>query len=146
MPTIVNVHEAKTQLSRLLKRAHDGEEIILAKAGKPYSTLWSEDFTDEPFLENLKHWLKTGKVRHPTKHVTPLKKARIPAAERRLGRALAEQLRREKAIMGIFDEGCMGMYNAIIPDELLNPAGVYKERLSQSALYYETTQVGEQHG
>ena len=45
--------------------------------------------------------------------------------------------------MGIFDEGCMGMYNAIIPDELLNPLGVYKERLSQSALYYETTQVSD---
>jgi hypothetical protein len=27
----------------------------------------------------------------------------------------------------------MGMYNAIIPDELLHPTGVYKERLSQSA-------------
>lgn len=37
----------------------------------------------------------------------------------------------------------MGMYNAIIPDELLNPMGVYKERLSQSALYYETTQVSD---
>ena len=37
--------------------------------------------------------------------------------------------------MGIFDEGCMGMYNAIIPDELLHPTGVFKERLSQSALY-----------
>ena len=36
--------------------------------------------------------------------------------------------------MGIFDEGCMGMYNAIIDDELLNPAGIFKERLSQSAL------------
>ena len=45
----------------------------------------------------------------------------MPGAERRLGEALAEQLRREKAIMGIFDEGCMGMYNAIIPDELLQP-------------------------
>ncbi len=55
--------------------------------------------------------------------------------------ALAEQLQREKAIMGVFDEGCMGMFNAIIPDHLLNPTGVYKERLSQSALYYETTQV-----
>jgi hypothetical protein len=40
-----------------------------------------------------------------------------------------------KAIMGVFDEGCMGMYNAIIPDELLHPTGVFKERLSQSALY-----------
>ncbi len=37
-------------------------------------------------------------------------------------------------ILGVFDEGCMGMYNAIIDDELLNPAGFFKERLSQSAL------------
>ncbi len=113
----------------------------LAKAGKPYSTLWSEDFTDEAFLKNLVKWLETGSVRHRMKHVTPLKKVKVPAAERRLGAALARQLRREKAIMGVFDEGCMGMYNAIIPDELLNPTGVFKERLSQSALYYETTQV-----
>lgn len=39
MPTIINVHEAKTHLSRLLERAHRGEEIILAKAGKPYARL-----------------------------------------------------------------------------------------------------------
>ena len=65
------------------------------------------------------------------------------AHERKLGEALAEQLQRDKAIMGVFDEGCMGMFNAIIPDELLNPTGVYKERLSQSALYYETTQVSD---
>jgi hypothetical protein len=43
--------------------------------------------------------------------------------------------------MGIFDEGCMGMYNAIIPDHLLHATGVFKERLSQSALFYETNQV-----
>jgi len=116
----------------------------LTKAGKPYSTLWSEDFTDEQFLGNLRRWLERGEVKHPTKHVTPLKKIKLPGAERKLGEALAAQLRREKAIMGIFDEGCMGMYNAIIPDELLNPAGVYKERLSQSALYYETTQVSDE--
>jgi len=34
-----NVHEAKTQLSRLLERAHAGEEIVLAKAGTPYAKL-----------------------------------------------------------------------------------------------------------
>ncbi len=39
MTVLVNVHEAKTHLSRLLERAHDGEEIILAKAGKPYARL-----------------------------------------------------------------------------------------------------------
>ena len=36
---MVNVHEAKTHFSRLLDRAHAGEEIILAKAGKPYAKL-----------------------------------------------------------------------------------------------------------
>lgn len=35
----VNVHEAKTHFSRLLERAHAGEEIVLAKAGKPYAKL-----------------------------------------------------------------------------------------------------------
>ena len=39
MAVVVNVHEAKTHLSRLLKRAHEGEEIILAKGGKPYARL-----------------------------------------------------------------------------------------------------------
>ncbi|HET7267068.1 MAG TPA: type II toxin-antitoxin system prevent-host-death family antitoxin, partial [Oleiagrimonas sp.] len=37
MPEIINVHEAKTHLSRLLERAHAGEEIVLSKAGKPYA-------------------------------------------------------------------------------------------------------------
>lgn len=35
----VNVHDAKTRFSALLERAHAGEEIILAKAGKPYARL-----------------------------------------------------------------------------------------------------------
>lgn len=39
MSIIVNVHEAKTHLSRLLEQAHAGQEIILAKAGKPYARL-----------------------------------------------------------------------------------------------------------
>ena len=39
MPEIINVHEAKTHLSRLLDEVHAGKEIILAKAGKPYARL-----------------------------------------------------------------------------------------------------------
>jgi prevent-host-death family protein len=39
MPIVVNVHEAKTHLSRLLEQAHAGQEIIVAKAGKPYARL-----------------------------------------------------------------------------------------------------------
>jgi prevent-host-death family protein len=36
---MVNVHQAKTHLSRLLERAHAGEEIIIAKSGAPYARL-----------------------------------------------------------------------------------------------------------
>ena len=35
----VNIHEAKTHLSRLLERVERGEEIVLARAGKPIARL-----------------------------------------------------------------------------------------------------------
>jgi prevent-host-death family protein len=35
----VNIHAAKTQFSKLIERAHNGEEIILAKNGKAYARL-----------------------------------------------------------------------------------------------------------
>jgi hypothetical protein len=115
----------------------------LTKAGVKYSTLWSEDFTDEYFLRGLASWLKTGSARHKTEHVKPLAKCAVPAKAKSVAKKLAGDLRRRKAIMGIFDEGCMGMFNAIIPDELLFQTGVYKERLSQSALYHGATQVSD---
>ena len=39
MPTTVNVHEAKTHLSKLLERVQAGEEFIIARAGKPVAIL-----------------------------------------------------------------------------------------------------------
>lgn len=39
MAIMINVHEAKTHFSRLLEQAHAGQEIVLAKAGKPYARL-----------------------------------------------------------------------------------------------------------
>jgi len=38
-PRTFNVHEAKTHLSKLLERAADGEEIIIARAGVPVARL-----------------------------------------------------------------------------------------------------------
>jgi L-fucose isomerase-like protein len=106
----------------------------LHKSGVRFSTLWSKDFKDEYFRKGLRQWLAENKVTHDVSHVHKLDLAALPASERELGRALADQLKFHKAVMGIFDEGCMGMYNAIVEDEQLNKAGIYKERLSQSAL------------
>ncbi len=116
----------------------------LTKMGVPYSTIWSEDFKDEFFLKGIRQWLQTGTITHDTSHVRDLDLARLPKAESQLGTALAQQLKQDKAILGIFDEGCMGMYNAVIDDELLNPCGIYKERLSQSALLAEMRLVSDQ--
>jgi prevent-host-death family protein len=43
---VVNIHEAKTHLSRLLERVQAGEEITIAKAGRPIAKLTA--FTERP--------------------------------------------------------------------------------------------------
>ena len=93
----------------------------------------------------LRQWLASGRIAHDTSHAQ--RPGRPHASGRRLrrtvarGTALGQALRRDQAILGVFDEGCMGMYNAIIPDELLHALGLFKERLSQSALYAAMREV-----
>jgi hypothetical protein len=113
----------------------------LTKAGIRYSTLWSENFTDSFFLDGLRRWLGGGTLVHQTSHAHRLHDMKLPVGAEAAGVEVARELRTRKAIMGVFDEGCMGMYNAIIPDEMLHPTGVFKERLSQSALYAAMRQV-----
>ncbi|MEO0510118.1 MAG: fucose isomerase [Verrucomicrobiota bacterium] len=114
----------------------------LTKAGVEYSTLWSEDFSnDKAFQKKLQTWLETGKVKHPTSHVKKYTGRQAPTRAKSVATKIAKDLDKNKAIMGVFDEFCMGMYNAAIPDELLFQTGVYKEQLSQSALYAEMQTV-----
>ena len=112
----------------------------MTKAGIKHSSLWSKDFTDDWAREQLKGWLETGTIEHDLSHVRDLP-ALADSDEKSLGEALAAQLQADKAILAVFDEGCMGMYNAIFDDEYVNPMGIYKERLSQSALVAEMTNV-----
>jgi prevent-host-death family protein len=55
-PTQVNIYQAKTQLSSLVERAAKGEEIVIAKAGKPMAKLISM----ESGVEGLKPLRKFG--------------------------------------------------------------------------------------
>lgn len=116
----------------------------LTKAGVQYSTLWSIDFSDDFFKNNLKNWLQTATVQPDFSHVKAFDKVLIPSDELAKGVAFAKDFRNEKAIMGVFDEGCMGMFNAIVPDHLLHPTGIYKERLSQSSLYAKMLTVKDE--
>ena len=45
---VINIHAAKTQLSRLLDAAAAGEEVIIARAGKPVAKLVPIDQTPPP--------------------------------------------------------------------------------------------------
>ena len=120
-----------------------GVNAGLTKMNVPYSTIWSVDFTDQWFLDGITSWVERGTIEHDASHVHEL--GTLPdSPEKQLGEALAVQLQTDKAIIGVFDEGCMGMYNAIFDDELINPLGIYKERLSQSALWAEMLTVGDQ--
>jgi hypothetical protein len=113
----------------------------LRKSGVPFTTLWSKDFTDPLFKRGLREWIKNRSFAHDTSHVHAFEPTKVGEAERALGTALANELRSKKALLGVFDEGCMGMANAIVEDSLMNPAGIYKERLSQSALYAAMREV-----
>jgi L-fucose isomerase-like protein len=118
----------------------------LTKAGIPYSTIWSEEFTDAFARDRIRQWLETGRIVHDLSHVRSFDQHRWPArfdeaVDR--GTALGRTLRDQQAIIGVFDEGCMGMYNAIVPDHLLHSLGLFKERLSQSALYAAMLRVPE---
>jgi hypothetical protein len=115
----------------------------LRKSGVKFSTLWSRDFTDDFFRKGIRQWLREKTVTHDQSHVRQLELNKLPEQERKLGEALAKQLKFDRAILGVFDEGCMGMYNAIVEDQLLNKAGIYKERLSQSALVAAMAQISD---
>ncbi len=113
----------------------------MTKMGRPYSSVWGEDLAD-PFPDAaIARWIETGTIEHDTSHVRDLDRAALPGDATATGRRLAGELADRMAILGVFDEGCMGMYNAIIDDEHLIPAGIFKERLSQSALVAEMRTV-----
>lgn len=75
--TLVNVHEAKTQLSRLLERVQAGEEIVIAKAGRPCARLVPLEPPPERVLGRYRD--RDGEV--PDSLFEPLAEAELAAWE-----------------------------------------------------------------
>ena len=60
MTDTVNIHDAKTHLSRLVERVEGGEEVIIARAGRPVARLVPYRARREPRTPGLlkgKIWL-----------------------------------------------------------------------------------------
>ena len=81
----------------------------LTKAGVEYSTLWSEDFTDDFFLSALRGWINGDPVVHRSPHVHAGQDLVVPHRAMLAGSEVAAELKSQRAILGVFDEGCMGM-------------------------------------
>lgn len=77
--TIVNIHEAKTNLSRIVEEVAAGAEVIIAKAGKPMARLSP---IDAPIKEKRLGALK-GKIKVPADFNTPLDQATLDRFEGR---------------------------------------------------------------
>ena len=75
----VNIHEAKTELSKLVERAEAGEEIVIARAGKPAAKL--VPMTKSRGRRRL--GLLDGKYRVPDNFNAPLPESIIRAFEGR---------------------------------------------------------------
>ena len=67
---LVNVHQAKTHLSRLMDDAHTGETIVLAKAGRPWARLMPLEPTPEQRIPGRLSAL--GSLQHPEALLEPL--------------------------------------------------------------------------
>ncbi|MCY3756995.1 MAG: type II toxin-antitoxin system Phd/YefM family antitoxin [Acidobacteria bacterium] len=72
----VNVHEAKTNLSRLLAKAEAGEEVIIARNGKPVARLAPVQTRGKPRPDVFK-----GKVVLPDSFFDPLPEEELKAWE-----------------------------------------------------------------
>jgi prevent-host-death family protein len=68
MSTVVNVHEAKTHLSRILEDVAAGAEVVIAKAGKPVARLVPIESTPKPKQLGLLR----GRIKVPADFNAPL--------------------------------------------------------------------------
>ncbi len=73
-----------------------------------YASLWSETFDDAFFLDGLKQWLARGEITHDLRHLRPFDAAAVPAQDAALVAEIAQDLRQNKTILGVFDEAAWG--------------------------------------
>ena len=110
-----------------------------------HSRLWTDSFQkDKMFMKRLETWCKTGKIKYNMSHVVDASKLKLSAKATKLGKDLANDIIRNKRIMGQLDPGCMGMLNAVINPTKLASIGMPLELLNQSDLLAEMKLVSDE--
>jgi hypothetical protein len=103
-----------------------------------HSRIWSERFSDDPeFMHRLKVWVDSGRIEYDTTHLVNAEKVKLTDQALKFGEELAQDIIRNKRIMGQLDPGCMGMLNAVINPTKLGAIGMPLELLNQSDLVAE---------
>ncbi len=123
----------------------------LLKHKRDFSTIWAEDLNSEEALARIDEFISTGRVVYSRDHIRAFDSSAESLKSRfaealAIGREEALKVKTERRILGYFDEMCMGMENAVIPNSLLYPLGLGKENMSQSALFAEMNGVGDAEG
>ncbi len=95
----------------------------LTKAGKKYSTLWSEDFTDDFFVKGLNKWLAKGEVKHSLKHVTPLEESQSPRGRSQARRGPGRSASARSGDHGHLRRRLHGHVQRHHPGRIAQPAG-----------------------
>jgi prevent-host-death family protein len=78
MKQVINIHEAKTQLSRIVEEVAAGREVIIAKAGKPMARLSP---LVKPAPAKKRHGLLKGKLKVPDDFNAPLSEDELSTFE-----------------------------------------------------------------
>lgn len=116
----------------------------LERLNVKHSRLWSESFTSDPqFMKHLETWCDKGEIKHSTRHLANGDKLKLSKDAERFGEQLANEILRERRILGQLDPGCMGMLNAVMDPAKLGAVGLPVEYLNQSDLLAEMDLVDE---
>ena len=117
---------------------------VLDRLNIPHSKIWSSAFKrDKDFMIHLNTWLDKGSIEYPSGHVTDTRELNMPEKANGQGKMLAEDILRNKRILGQMDPGCMGMLNAVMSPEKMADIGMPVELLNQSDLLAEMFLVSE---
>jgi L-fucose isomerase-like protein len=105
----------------------------LESVGRGFSRAWTDapDWTtDKGFMDRLAEWCETGQIRYPETEVAY--SAAVSAPARALGRAVADEFKKRRALLLMLGDTSMGMINGYFGPRLLHEHGFAEHKVDQA--------------